>query len=345
MKPERDTADESASRAHAPGRVSIMMPVYNGELFLREALSSLLAQTYANFEIVILDNQSVDRTAAICAEFARRDARVRYVVDERKRNPHEAANRLAQLITGEFCMIACDDDLWEPAYLDETVAKLRVHPELGLAYTNARYVDVEGRRGTRSLISGRAIYLRNHSRMMNAAHYVLTRRVLPIVFGVFRSEVYLRAIPFDTFDETIADVDNLFMFKVLLDAPVHCADRVLFHYRNKFRWADPDVLKDYPRRMEWFKVWLYDAKHQHRFLRKLLAAASSDRLSLAAKVWVKTAACLSFVHYIGPVRIRAGIGRLLTKLGLREGVAQSRDTAADMRHAALVEAQRDTEAK
>lgn len=345
MNPEHGTTRGSASGAYAPGRVTIMMPIYNGELFLREALSSLLAQTYANFEIVILDNQSVDGTASICNEFASRDQRVRHVVDERKRNPHEAANRLAEFIAGQYCMIACDDDLWEPTYLEETVAELTAHPELGIAYTNARYVDVEGRRGARSLISGRAIYLRRHSRMANAAHYVLTRRVLPIVFGVFRSEVYLRAIPFDTFDETIADVDNLFMFKVLLDTPVHCVDRILFHYRNKFRWADPDVLKDYPRRMEWFNVWLYDAKHQHRFLSKLLAAASSGHLKLSATLLVKMAACLSFLHYIGPVRIRASIGHLLAKLGLREGVAQSRDAAADVRHAALVEAQRDTEAK
>ena len=345
MNSEHGTTGSPATGAFAPGRVTIMMPVYNGELFLRDALSSLLAQTYANFEIVILDNQSVDGSAAICREFAARDARVRHIVDERKRNPHEAANRLAQFIAGEFCMIACDDDVWEPSYLEETVAELMARPGLGIAYTNARYIDVVGRRGSRSLISGRAIYLRQYSRTANAAHYVLTRRVLPIVFGVFRSEVYLRAIPFDTFDETIADVDNLFVCKVLLDTPVHCIDRILFHYRNKFRWADPDVLKDYPRRMAWFSVWLYDAKHQYRFLRKLLAAASASRLSLPAMLLVKLAACLSFLHYIGPVRIRGGIGRLLAKLGLREGVAQSRDAAADVRHAALVDAQRDTEAK
>lgn len=345
MNPEHGTDGSSGAGAHAAGRVTIMMPIYNGELFLREALSSLLAQTYTNFEIVILDNRSVDGTAGICREFAARDTRIRHVVDDRKRNPHEAANRLAEFITGEYCMIACDDDIWEPAYLEETVAELMAHPELGIAYTNARYVDVEGRRGTRSLISGRAVYLRQHSRTANAAHYVLTRRVLPMVFGVFRSEVYLRAIPFDTFDETIADVDNLFVFKVLLDTPVHCVDRILFHYRNKFRWADPDVLKDYPRRIAWFNVWLYDAKHQYRFLCKLLVAASASRLRLPAMLLVNSAACLSFLHYIGPVRIRAGIGRLLTKLGLREGVAQSRDAAADVRHAALVDAQRDTDAK
>lgn len=60
-------------------RVSIGMPVYNGDPFIRGALDSLLAQTFTDFELIISDNASTDRTEAICREYAARDIRIRYV--------------------------------------------------------------------------------------------------------------------------------------------------------------------------------------------------------------------------------------------------------------------------
>ena len=77
-----------------PGLVTIMVPVLNGEIFLPLALDSLLAQDYTQFEIVILDNQSTDRTAEICHEYERRDGRVRYVPDTINRISHDAADAL-----------------------------------------------------------------------------------------------------------------------------------------------------------------------------------------------------------------------------------------------------------
>ena len=120
-----------------PGLVTIMVPVLNGELFLPLALDSLLAQDYQHFEIVILDNQSTDRTAEICRAYACRGARVRYVLDTVNRSSYDAANHLATFIDGEFCMIACDDDLWTPNFLSVLVKYLQLHPDVGLVFPNA----------------------------------------------------------------------------------------------------------------------------------------------------------------------------------------------------------------
>ena len=186
-----------------PGLVTIMVPVLNGELFLPLALDSLLSQDYPQFEIVILDNQSTDRTAEICREYERRDGRVRYVPDTVNRISHDAANHLATFITGEFCMIACDDDLWAPSFLSVLVKYLQQHPNVGLAFPNACYVDVEGNRGTQRLLSKRNLYARGASPLANVWRYLGQRRVVPTIFGVYRSDAYLAALPFDTFDETI----------------------------------------------------------------------------------------------------------------------------------------------
>ncbi len=313
-----------------------MMPVYNGELFLAEALDSLLAQSYSNFEIIILDNQSTDGTARICGEYSRKDGRIRFIVDQCQRNPHEAANRLSELITGEYCMIACDDDVWDPDYVASLVSALRADGELGMAYSNGCYIDVDGNRGRRALLTRSRMHLRSHSRFGNFARYLMTRRVLPIVFGVFRSDVYVNAIPFETFDETIADVDNHFMLKVFSSTRVHCEDRILFYYRNKFRWADPGVLRSYPKRGEWIRVWWYDAKHQFRFCAKVIETISGSPFSPPKRVLLGALTWVSFLYYMGPVRLRSFAGRLLARAGLREGASQRPDVAAEIRHEALV---------
>ena len=64
--------------ANSEPRVSIGMPVYNGENYLAQALDSLLAQTFTDFEIVICGNASTDGTEALCREYAERDARIVY---------------------------------------------------------------------------------------------------------------------------------------------------------------------------------------------------------------------------------------------------------------------------
>ena len=66
------------ARSPAP-TLSVGLPVYNGERYLAESLDALLAQTYADFELIISDNASTDGTAEICREYAARDPRIRYV--------------------------------------------------------------------------------------------------------------------------------------------------------------------------------------------------------------------------------------------------------------------------
>ena len=69
-------------------RVSIGMPIYNGERYLRSALDSLLAQTFEAFEIIISDNASTDATPAICSAYAAKDPRIRYYRNERNIGVH-----------------------------------------------------------------------------------------------------------------------------------------------------------------------------------------------------------------------------------------------------------------
>jgi glycosyltransferase involved in cell wall biosynthesis len=98
--------------------VSIGMPVYNGEKYIREALDSLLSQTFTDFELIISDNASTDDTSKICQEYANRDSRIRYI--RQAANIGANANFefvLMQAIAELFMWAACDDYLESKNYL------------------------------------------------------------------------------------------------------------------------------------------------------------------------------------------------------------------------------------
>ncbi len=94
--------------------VSVGMPVFNGERYLEGALESLLGQTYENFELVISDNGSTDRTAAICKSYAARDERVRYLRQEKNRGASWNFNKVYLEANAPFFRWASYDDLCEP---------------------------------------------------------------------------------------------------------------------------------------------------------------------------------------------------------------------------------------
>jgi glycosyltransferase involved in cell wall biosynthesis len=125
--------------------VSIGLPVYNGEHFLRGALDSLLAQRFADFELIISDNASTDTTGAICAEYAARDPRVRYTHLPQNIGGVANHNHVRELARGEFFMWASNDDLWHPDYVQACVEVLRKDPQVVVAYTRNSIIDADGR--------------------------------------------------------------------------------------------------------------------------------------------------------------------------------------------------------
>ena len=105
-------------------RVSIGMPVYNGEEFLERALDSLLAQSFSDFELIISDNASQDKTQEICLRYAARDPRVKYYRNETNIGAAENFNRVFALSSGEYFKWAGHDDSWTPDYLERCVSSV-----------------------------------------------------------------------------------------------------------------------------------------------------------------------------------------------------------------------------
>jgi glycosyltransferase involved in cell wall biosynthesis len=125
-------------------RVSVCIPTYNRSAYLRQALDSALAQTFGDFELLVVDDGSPDDTGAVAAEYARRDPRVRYV-----RNPTNLGmvgnwNRCVALARGEYVALLHDDDLWAPGMLAATAGALAAHPAAAFAYGAAEEIDDAG---------------------------------------------------------------------------------------------------------------------------------------------------------------------------------------------------------
>jgi glycosyltransferase involved in cell wall biosynthesis len=129
---------------HIRPRVSIGLPIYNGEPFLQQALDSLLSQTYTDFELVISDNASTDRTAEICAAYTARDPRIRYHRNAQNIGVDRNFNRTFDLSQGEYFRWAAADDLCAPTLLERCVEVLDARQHVVLCYPKSRYIDDHG---------------------------------------------------------------------------------------------------------------------------------------------------------------------------------------------------------
>jgi len=125
-------------------RVSIGMPVYNGEKYLAEALDSILAQTYRDFELVISDNASTDNTEQICHRYARADTRIRYYRNERNLGASKNHNSVFELSIGEYFKWAAYDDVLAPEFLEKCVGVLDKDPSIVLCYSKTARIDKHG---------------------------------------------------------------------------------------------------------------------------------------------------------------------------------------------------------
>jgi glycosyltransferase involved in cell wall biosynthesis len=125
-------------------RVSIGLPVFNGEKYLEQAIQCLLAQTYADFELVICDNASDDGTEAICRSYVALDDRVRYHRNPRNLGATRNFNMTFELSSGEYFRWASHDDLCAPDHLERCVAVLDSCPSVVLCYPKTMNIDSQG---------------------------------------------------------------------------------------------------------------------------------------------------------------------------------------------------------
>jgi len=121
--------------------VSVIMNCLNCSRYLREAIDSVYAQTYDNWEIIFWDNASTDQSAEIAKGY---DARVKYFKSKETHPLSRARNLAFKEVTGEYIAILDCDDVWLPNKLKEQIALFTRNPNLGMTYSNSIFFDDKG---------------------------------------------------------------------------------------------------------------------------------------------------------------------------------------------------------
>lgn len=126
--------------------VSVIVPTFDGESFVRETVDSVLAQAYSPLEVIVCDDGSRDRTLEILGSYGSRLK----VVRQKNQGVAAARNRAAREAQGELITFLDHDDVWEPNLLATLVPVLEAHAEMGVVYADAWVIDAKGeRRGRR----------------------------------------------------------------------------------------------------------------------------------------------------------------------------------------------------
>lgn len=176
----------SQSRSAIAPRLSIGLPVYNGERFLRFALDSILNQTYRDFELIISDNASTDETMRICQEYAARDPRIHYIRNVENIGATANFNRLFEMARGELFKWAAADDVISPTFLEKCIQVLDSDPSIILCYSRVDRIDSSGE------IEGTYDYpmrVSDPSPSIRFSDLILVNHFCVAIFGVIRREV------------------------------------------------------------------------------------------------------------------------------------------------------------
>lgn len=230
---------------------SVGLPIYNGEEYVEEAIKSILAQTFEDFELILSDNASTDRTREICLDYASMDKRIRYCRNDVNLGATLNYNMTFELSRGRYFKWAAHDDLISPEYLSECISVLKEDPWCALAFPETTYMDANG------------IYLSTETGDLSISEKKPAERLKRFVsmearsndifwaiFGVTRREVLSRT---GLFGKYIAN-DQVLLTKILLAGPFRQVPKKLYfrrihpkastvmlpkiNYRERARWYD-----------------------------------------------------------------------------------------------------------
>jgi glycosyltransferase involved in cell wall biosynthesis len=168
-------------------KISVGMPVFNGENYIEQAINSILAQTYTDFELIISDNASNDRTKDICRCYAKKDSRIRYYCSDTNIGAARNFNRTVELAKGEFFKWAAHDDTLAPEYLKRCLEVLEQDESLILSFPKTILVNHCG-----DMVSKYEVNMSNISSERPEARFrdlILVNHWCYGVFGLFRKSV------------------------------------------------------------------------------------------------------------------------------------------------------------
>lgn len=121
--------------------VSVIMPSYNHERYISEAIESVLNQTFTDFELIIIDDASKDNSKQIIESFRKNDDRIEVIFHERNMGIERTVNDCIEIAKGKFIALFASDDVWLPEKLEEQLKVFQRDPQVGLVYSDAYIIN------------------------------------------------------------------------------------------------------------------------------------------------------------------------------------------------------------
>lgn len=245
--------------------ISIGMPTYNGQLHIKQAIVSLLQQKYSDFELIISDDASTDKTETICLEYAKKDKRILYIRQEKNLGFIKNFNFVLKKAKGEYFMWAGNDDYWDRDYLTKLHSLFQKFPDTVLAVS--KFNNVFNKRPYNYL---KKQYIGNGlNKLVYLRHFLQTRN-LSYFYGLHLTENLKKIGGYHSDSRPFyQSSDFLTIFRVLLNGNLSYIDEVLFykrdtgHFTNQFKLArshafDTDIQKKLLRFLIYPVYYCYD---------------------------------------------------------------------------------------
>jgi len=225
-------------------RITVGLPIYNGQKYLEKSIQSILSQTLKDFELIIIDNNSSDDTDKICREYSKRDARIRYYQNDSNIGASANHNKTLDMARGEYFVWASYDDIRHPDYLMRCSAELDKTNEVSVCHCLTRYIDADGNETSRQEtqlelgVQSPSIRFKEMSRMDHKVEMIL---------GLMRTDMMKKTKGLGPF----SDSDRVLMAEMALYGPFVVLPEYLF-YRREHAENSSKVYKSRQSRMAWF---------------------------------------------------------------------------------------------
>ncbi len=124
--------------------VSVIMPAYNSAAFISEAIESVILQTYPNWELIVIDDDSKDATTSLVEEFIRQESRIKIIKNPYNEGPGISRNKGIQMANGDFMAFLDSDDQWLPEKLEIQLDFMKKH-DLAMCFSSYYLMDEKGK--------------------------------------------------------------------------------------------------------------------------------------------------------------------------------------------------------
>jgi glycosyltransferase involved in cell wall biosynthesis len=252
--------EQEISKECSTPRVSIGLPVYNGERYLARTIESILGQEFDDLELIICDNASTDGTSRICRAFAAQDARVRYHRNPRNLGAGPNYDRCFHLARGAYFKWAAHDDCLAPDYLSRTVAAMEASPQAVLCTTGVAEIDTDDR--VQRVYRNHFLGIDSPSPARRLAALIHTRHECEDFFGLYRRE----ALVGSDLHGTYSGSDRVLLAEMALRGPWTSVPEPLFlHREHEGRYTRAVLTGDRAQAALWLDTAVPDARASRNF--------------------------------------------------------------------------------